>query len=160
LYKQIGALLDGREPEDMNPVNNPAFLLEAAATGGGFGLFGDFVKATENRFGQTPLEALAGPGLSMIGDALMLTFGNVLEKAGGAEDAKAGRELRRYLQRYTPIVSSHWATRGAYNRIVLDNLQWMIDPEADRSFKAQARQAEKDGRRYFVPPGSLTPLRN
>jgi hypothetical protein len=87
LYKQIGALLDGREPEDMNPVNNPAFLLEAAATGGGFGLFGDFVKATENRFGQTPLEALAGPGLSMIGDALMLTFGNVLEKAGGAEDA-------------------------------------------------------------------------
>jgi hypothetical protein len=157
LYLQIKGLLDGREPEDMNPVNNPGFWIKAGMTGGGFGLFGDFVKASENRFGQSPIEALAGPGVAFLGDAWMLTAGNLLEKAGGAEDAKAGRETRRFMQRYTPIVSSHWATRGAYNRIVLDNLQWMLDPEADRSFKAQARQAEKDGRRYFVPPGSLTP---
>ncbi|MGO4836089.1 hypothetical protein AB4144_27985, partial [Rhizobiaceae sp. 2RAB30] len=152
---QIKAILDGKKPEDMGP-GNPGFWLKASLQGGGFGLFGDFVKSSENRFGQSATEAIAGPGFAFFSDTLGLTVGNVLDVAAG-EKANAGREFRRYVGRYTPILASHWATRGAYNRIVLDNLQWMLDPEADKSFKAQAQNAKKNGTPFFLPPGSFTP---
>lgn len=155
-YLQIKALLDGREPEDMNPVENPGFWVKAGMQGGGFGLFGDFVKATENRFGQTMVESLAGPGVALINDVGKFTIGNALDVATG-QDTKAGREAVDLARRYTPILSSNWATRGAYNRVVLDNLQWMLDPAADKSFKAKARAAKKNGTPFWFPPGALTP---
>jgi hypothetical protein len=153
VYLQIGALLDGKKPEDMN---DPGFWLKAAYTGGGFGLFGDFVKSSENRFGQSPFESLLGPGPAAIGDAVKLTLGNAQAIAAG-EDTNIGRQTVQSLRRYTPVLSSHWATRGAYNRLVLDNLQWMLDPAADKSFKAQAAQAKKNGTPFFVRPGAFTP---
>jgi hypothetical protein len=154
VYLQIKALLDGKEPADMS---DPAFIVQAILTGGGFGLFGDFVKAGENRFGQSLGASLAGPGVAFLGDTLGLTVGNLLQAARG-EDPQLGREFTRYLRRYTPVLASHWATRGAYNRLVLDNLQWLTDPKADKSFKAQAQNAKKNGTPFFVAPGQLTPL--
>jgi hypothetical protein len=155
-YLQIQGLLDGKKPESMNPVDNPGFWLKAGLKGGGFGLFGDFVKSNENKFGQSPIEALAGPGVAFIGDIGTLTLGNAMLAATG-EDTKFARESRRFLGRYTPVIASHWATRGAYNRLVLDNLQWLTDPEADKSFKAQASRAKKAGTPFFLAPGALTP---
>ncbi len=153
-YLQIKALLDGKQPESMNPKENPEFWVKAGLQGGGFGLFGDFVKSSENRFGQSPTEAIVGPGFAFLGDSAALTIGNLL-KLPSDEKQNPGREARKYLQRYTPVLASHWATRFAYNRLVLDNLQWMIDPEADKSFKAQARLAQKNGSPFLVEPGSL-----
>jgi len=157
VYMQIKSLLDGKEPESMNPVDNPSFWFRASMQGGGWGLFGDFLKSTENRHGQSMLEGLAGPGLSFIGDTLGLTVWNTVELLMQKE-TNAGRETRRYLQRYTPWIASHWATRGAYNRVVLDNLQWLTDPKADKSFKAQVSQAKRNGTPFVVQPGALTPL--
>ena len=74
------------------------------------------------------------------------------------EKANPGRKLTQYLRRYTPVVASHWLTRGVYNRLVLDNLQWLLDPNADKSFKAQIGMAKKNGTPYMVAPGQLTPL--
>lgn len=155
VYLQILALLDGKEPENMNPVENPAFWLKAGFKGGGFGLFGDFIKSNENKFGQDLGDALMGPGLAFLSDTGKLTIGNAMETPGG--DTKIGRESVQYLRRYTPWIASHWATRGAYNRLVLDNLQWMLDPEADKSFKAMASRAKKNGTPYFIAPGSVHP---
>lgn len=154
IYMQIKAVLDGKEPAAMN---DPAFMTQAILTGGGFGLFGDFVKSSENRFGQSLGASLAGPGVAFLGDTLGLTVGNLLQ-AAQFEDPQLGREGTRYLRRYTPVLSSHWATRGAYNRVVLDNLQWLTDPGADKSFKAQAQNAKRNGTPFIVPPGALTPL--
>lgn len=155
-YIQIKAALDGKQPESMNPAENPAFWVKAGFQGGGFGLFGDFVKANENRFGQSMTEALLGPGPAFLSDTGKLTIGTALSPFGD-QTPNPGREVRRYLQRYTPVLSSHWAARGAYNRLVLDNLQWLTDPKADKAFKDQAARATKAGTPYFVEPGSLTP---
>ncbi|MDG4894616.1 hypothetical protein P9272_13645 [Mesorhizobium sp. WSM4976] len=167
-YLQIKSLLDFKKPEDMDPRSNPGFWFRAGIQGGGFGLFGDFVKSTENRFGQSMLESLAGPGVAFIGDTAGLTAGTLLaatrrETAKGREKsfmekANPGRKLTQYLRRYTPVVASHWLTRGVFNRLVLDNLQWMLDPNADMSFKAQIGLAKKNGTPYIVKPGQLTPL--
>ena len=156
-YLQIKALLDFKQPEDMNPATNPGFWLKSGLQGGGFGLFGDFVKSTENRFGQSLIESLAGPGVAFTGDMLGMTLGNVQSAISG-EKINPGRQLRKNLQRYTPIISSNWLTRGVYNRLVLDNLQWLTDPNADKSFKAQIGMAKKNGTPYMVKPGQLTPL--
>lgn len=158
-YLQIKALLDCKQPEDMNPTHNPGFWVKAGFQGGGFGLFGDFVKSTENRFGQSFAGALVGPGLAFIGDTAGLTVGNAVQALQG-DDPKFGRESVQYMRRYTPFIASHWATRGAYNRLVLDNLQWMLDPEADKSFKAQVSMAKKNGTPFLIPPGRYTPARN
>ncbi|TGP93846.1 MULTISPECIES: hypothetical protein [unclassified Mesorhizobium] len=155
-YMQLKSLLDGKKPEDMNPATNRSFWIRAGLQGGGFGLFGDFVKAGENRFGQTMTEALAGPVPAFLSDTLGLTVGNLQAVASG-EKANVGRNAVRYLGRYTPFLASHWATRGAYNRLVLDNLQWLLDPEADKSFKAKIGLAKKNGTPYFVKPGRYTP---
>lgn len=154
VYIQIKTMLDGKEPADMT---DPKFIGQAILTGGGFGLFGDFVKSSENRFGQSLGSSLMGPGIAFLGDSMGLTVGNLMQALQG-EDMQIGRDARRYLQRYTPVLSSHWATRGAYNRVVLDNLQWLTDPNADKAFKAQISQAKKNGTPFFIPPGSMSPL--
>jgi hypothetical protein len=157
-YIQIKNLLDGKDPEDMDA----AFMLKAVLTGGGFGLFGDFVKVSENRFGQSSVEALAGPGLAFLGDGFNLAWQMVADSVGvvrqdGEGFTSTASEGRQMLQRWTPIASSHPVTRAAYNRIVLDNLQYATDPDAHKAFKRKIAKAKKDGSPYFLPPGTLTP---
>ncbi|CDX54582.1 conserved membrane hypothetical protein [Mesorhizobium plurifarium] len=169
VYLQLKNLLDFKEPEDMRPDRNPGFWFRAMIQGGGFGLFGDFVKSSENRFGQSMIESLAGPGVAFIGDTLGLTAGTLLaatrsEKSHGKEKtflekAQPGRKLTKYLARYTPWVASHWLTRGVFNRLVLDNLQWALDPQADKSFKSRIGLQKKNGTPYFIKPGDWTPAR-
>ena len=157
-YIQIKNLLDGKDPEEMDA----AFMLKAVLTGGGFGLFGDFVKVSENRFGQSTVEALAGPGLAFLGDGFNLAWQMGADSVGLVRQDGEGikgtaSEARQALQRWTPIASSHPVTRAAYNRVVLDNLQYATDPNAHKAFKRKIAKAKKDGSPYFLPPGSLTP---
>ncbi|MBL4768238.1 MAG: hypothetical protein JKY94_11065 [Rhodobacteraceae bacterium] len=147
-YQQVRAVSDGKEPE---PVDNPAFWTKAFIKGGGGGLFADFVDASQTRFGQGIGSVVAGPGLSFFGDTMDITLGNIMYIWSG-EDLEFGKRAVNYLGRWTPIISSHPATRLAYRRLALDNLQWLTDPKADQSFKAKARK-----KKYFSQPGSFTP---
>lgn len=151
VYIQLKALADGKDPEDMTAA---AFWEKALLTGGGFGLFGDFLRASQNRFGQSTLEALQGPGIAFLSDAIGAAYKHATDPL--EEGRKAGDKL---LDRWTPVLSSHPLTRAAYRRVLLDNLQWATDPKADKSFKSKAAAAKKNGSGYFLPPGTLTPGR-
>lgn len=157
-YIQIKNVIDGKDPEAMDA----SFALKSVLTGGGFGLFGDFVKMTENRFGQSAIEAMAGPGLAFLGDSFNVIWQVAADAIGMARqdenDFKStASEARQYLQRWTPVVSSHPLTRAGYNRIVLDNMQYWTDPKAMKAFKRRIAKAKKDGSPFFLPPGSFTP---
>ena len=149
VYIQMKNLRDGRDPEDMT---EPSFWVRALVTGGSFGLFGDFLKASENRYGQSFLGALAGPVPAFLGDAISVAWHGALGEEGSARDA-----AMNVANRWTPFLSSHPAVSTAYRRVVLDNLQWAIDPRADKRFKAKASKAKSDGSPYFLPPGTFTP---
>jgi hypothetical protein len=153
IYNQIRGMLDGKDPEDMT---EPAFWGKSALTGGGFGLFGDFIKATENRFGQSLTEATFGPGIAYLSDAFHLAR-SFAESALTADVAPAGKQTAEFAGRWTPVVSSHPATRLAWRRIFIDNLQWATDPKAHKSFKARISKAKREGAPYWMPPGTLTP---
>ncbi|WP_024349630.1 hypothetical protein [Aurantimonas coralicida] len=153
---QIKSLADGKDLEDMSA---PSFWFKAMVTGGGFGLFGDFVNGSSNRFGQGFAGTLIGPAVAFLDDAAQLTVGNAIQFATG-EDTKLGREAVNFAGRYTPVASSWWATRGAYRRLMLDQLQWLVDPDADKSFKAKASQLKsRTGQEYWWPPGQAEPSR-
>lgn len=153
-YTQISNLLNGKDPEDMNPMTNPGFWGKAFVKGGGGGLFADFVNRAENQFGQSFAETLPGPGASFVGDTLDVTLRTIRAIIPGGEDQKLGRNASKYVGRYTPILSSHPATRTAYRRMFVDQLQWLTDPEAEASFKAQKRRASS-----WWEPGAMTPSR-
>lgn len=160
-YEQFKAMADGKDPV---PMDNVGFWAGAFAKGGGTGLFGDFVTKSENRFGQSFSSTLPGPGMAIIGDTLDLTVGNIWRLMRGDfvddpntkknERFNAGRQLSNYVGRYTPILSSHPATRLAHRRYLVDNLQWLTDPQAHKSFSAKARKKP-----YYWKPGTMGPQR-
>lgn len=172
VYIQLKAMADGKDPEPMGPENTD-FWLRAAIQGGGFGLLGDFIHATEDRFGNSLVETLAGPRASFVGDTLKISAGNAVEAGAEISAAalgarwpeinaatKAGREATQFAGRWTPILSSHWATRAAYRRLILDQLQWAVDPDADKSFKRKLDHARRErGQDYWWKPGESAPRR-
>jgi len=146
-YTQVLNILGGKDPEDMTTAS---FWGAAFVKGGGGGLFADFVNRAENRYGQSFAETLPGPGAAFIGDTLDLTLRGIQTIMGG-EDLKLGRNFSKYVGRYTPILSSHPATRAAYRRAFVEQLQWLTDPEADKSFRAQKNKGS-----FWWEPGEVT----
>lgn len=147
---QLRTIADGKDPEDME---KPQFWIKAFIAGGGGGLFADFFAKSENRFGGGILETLGGPGGAILQDVGDLTLGSIPRAARG-DDLELGKRVNDILARYVPVLPSHPLTRLAYRRLIIDQLQWMTDPKADKSFKAKQRAAK-----YYWGPGQLTPKR-
>lgn len=154
---------------DPRPMDDPKFWGAALAQGGGLGIFGDFLYATEARNGKTAAVTAFGPVGTLASDAWGLTGGNALEIAGGlldgeslgeaVEGAKVGRDIANVARNYNPLASLWW-TRAAYNRLVADNLQRALDPEAEEAFERRRRRMEREtGQGQWWGQGENTPSR-
>lgn len=157
-YDQVKSLLDGKDPPDMT---EGSFWVKAFVKGGGGGLFADFIDKAENRFGQSLGSTIGGPGVAFVSDTADMTLRGIHTIIGAAtgdadkvKEARIGRTVSNYAGRYTPVLSSHPATRLWYRRLFIDNLQWLTDPEADKSFKAKTKRNS-----HWWEPGNLTPTR-
>lgn len=146
-YTQILNVLNGKDPEDMTETK---FWVKAFVKGGGGGLFADFVDKSENRYGQSLVATLGGIGGAFIADTADLTLKGI-QGVIYPEDQEVGRAAAKYVGRYTPILSSHPLTRAWYRRAFVDQLQWLVDPDADKSFKAQKARAS-----HWWEPGNVT----
>lgn len=153
---QLKSIANGRDPQNMKDVK---FWMAAMATGGGFGIAGDFLFADQNRFGHSLGETLAGPTVGFVGDLMKFVGGNVQELAQG-KDTNAGKEAVDLAGRYTPFLSTAWQTRLAFKRLVIDQLQYQLDPHAVRRWRAAERKALKErGQGAWWPQGELGPAR-
>lgn len=152
---QMKEIAKGRDPREMN---DPKFVVAALLQGGGLGLFGDFLASTENRFGGGWAQSLAGPMVGFGYDLGSLTMGNVIQAAKG-EDTNFGRELTRFVRRYGPGGSIWWGAL-AWNRLVLDELQEALDPEAAAAWSAAERKRAREyGNAAWWAPGESAPSR-
>jgi hypothetical protein len=151
---QLKALRDGKDPQEMD---KPDFWGRALVQGGGLGIWGDFLLADTNRFGGTWAETLAGPTVGRLENAWNLTAGNVRQLATD-KDTNAGRELVKFLDANTPVASL-WYVKLAWQRVVLDQLQELMDPEAAAAFRRRQAYAEKQGTEYWWTPGDVAPER-
>lgn len=154
---QMKEIAQGRTPKDMD---NPTFWAAAFQQGGGVGIFGDFLYSGMfgvNRFGGSLAETLAGPGFGMATDIAKLTtgqFGEIIE----GKDTNIGTDLVNAVGRYTPVIGSLWYTRLGYERLVLNQLQLQVDPDARQRFRQEARRRETQfGTDYWWRKGETTP---
>lgn len=156
LALQLKNIANGK---DLQPMDDPKFWLQALATGGGFGIAGDFLFADVNRQGHSLGEQMAGPTIGLASDLLKLTAGNVQQATQGKK-TNAAREAVNFAGRYTPVLSSLFYTRAAYRRIFLDQLQYQLDPEAHQNFRQQEQRLRREThQQFFWPPGQLAPTR-
>ena len=153
---QLKAIANGRDPQD---IRTARFWQAAAATGGGFGILGDFLFADYSRYGQGFAQTASGPTAGLISDVLGFTLGNMAKAAQG-KPTDIGRQAVALTGRYIPVVGSTWYTRLAFQRELLDQLQYQVDPQAEKRWRNMARNAMKErGQGYFWPPGATAPAR-
>lgn len=152
---QMKELRAGRDPR---PMDSPQFLMAAALQGGGIGIFGDFLFANQNRFGGGLATTLAGPVVGLGQDTLDLTVGNV-DAALRGDKPRVGRDAIDYVRRYAPG-SNAWYADLVLNRAILDQMQRMVDEDAEADFRRQKRWREREfGNGYWWEPGDAAPGR-
>jgi hypothetical protein len=147
---QVKQLLSGKDPRDMSDWK---FWPAAFVQGGGAGLYGDFFNtAVSARTRGDIITAAAGPTVGVVADVIGLASPDFRALMEGRRTG-FGAELTRFLKANTPGTNLFY-TRLMLERGVWDNLQYLIDPEARRSFARQVQNARRDyGQKFYSPPG-------
>lgn len=152
---QLKAVAAGRDPRDMT---DPNFWGQAILQGGGLGIFGDFLFGEINRFGRGLGTTLAGPLAERGTDLINLTVGNIAELAEG-KDTHFAREALDFAHRNAPGASI-WYARLAAERLVIDQLKYLADPQAMKRFRAREQFFKKHyGQESWWRPGRAVPDR-
>jgi polyhydroxyalkanoate synthesis regulator phasin len=155
---QLKQMAQGRDPQNMDPMNNSAFWGAALLQGGGLGIYGDFLFSNLNRYGGGFATTFGGPLMQRANDAWNLTAGNLVQLASG-EKTHFGRELVKFAKGNTPG-SSIWYLRLGWERLLMDQLQFLVDPEANKAFKQRQRFFAKEyGQGFWWDPGQTAPSR-
>jgi hypothetical protein len=145
---QLKNIAHGRDPENMA---TPEFIGKAFLQAGGAGIYGDFINSAANRHGNGIGDTMLGPLPGFLNAPLSMTVGSAIRYARD-EKTNPGREAVQFARRYTPIVPFY--TRLAYNRLVLDEIQKVVDPEAHKSFRQQQQSLRRRTKQeFFYPPG-------
>ncbi|HEY0329164.1 MAG TPA: hypothetical protein VGC77_08685 [Rhodopseudomonas sp.] len=153
---QLKEMAKGNDPR---PMDDGKFWMAALMQGGGLGIFGDFFAAEASRTGGGLGETLAGPVIGLAGDALGLVA-EPLSAAAEGRNVNMGRAFARFQRMNTPVGSSLWYQRLAFDRIVSDQLQRFLDPEAETDWRRKERQRQRDyGTRPWWLQGDLAPDR-
>jgi hypothetical protein len=153
---QLKELAKGRDPR---PMDSKAFWMAAMFQGGGLGIFGDFFHSETSRAGGGLAETAAGPVISLAGDVIGMGASNI-QRAAEGEDLLLGRDVANLVRFNTPVASSLWYTRLAFDRMVFDELQRFLDPEAEAVWRRQERQRQRDfGSRSWWERGEMLPAR-
>lgn len=163
---QLRELARGNDPL---PMDDASFWGRALLQGGGLGVLGDAFYASMKRQGKSSDLGAFGPVGQAAADVNDATLGNALEIAGSVddgdsigeavEDARLGRDVVNIGRRWVPG-SSIWWLRAAWNRAVMDQLQRLLDPEAEEDFERRRRRMERDrDQGQWWPEGEPTPER-
>ena len=155
LAVQLKEMARGKDPRDMT---DPRFWGEAALQGGGLGIMGDFIRSETNRIGDGFGSTLMGPALSTISPVTDILVTAPLQMAFTDKSPNIGRQARRLLSNNTPVVPFY--LRAAYERAILDRLQSIADPQAQRAWRDQIRRTKQDyNQDWFWQPGDTMPER-
>lgn len=137
----------GRQPR---PADDPKTWIAAMTQGGGFGIMGDFMFGEVSRFGNKPLETLAGPTLGTAANAL-----DLWAKVRSGDDAASS--ALRLAQNNTPFLNLFY-TRIAMDHLFLWSVQEAMNPGSLR--RTEQRIQKENGQQFLVKPSQsyLDPL--
>jgi hypothetical protein len=153
---QAKNIIYGKDPEAMDPMNNPKFWVKALAAGGGLGVYGDMLNSTFTKSGRSWQAEVAGPIGGVIEDTLKLSSSQVRKLYEG-KDTNLATELTRVGRRYTP---GTFYTKLAVDRLLWDNIQTLADPDYRGSFRRMEETLRKEtGQQFWFAPGDNAPER-
>lgn len=155
---QLKDIAAGRDPR---PMNDSRFWKAALIQGGGAGIFGDFLYASENRFGGGFAGTAAGPMVGFASDAGKTFTGLVQAYSDGDPGKKdtAERQLLGFLNRNAGPTNL-WYMNTAFDRLVWDSLQDWSDADAAAAWSRETKRRAKDfGQGIYWPRGQMTPAR-
>lgn len=162
LGTQMREISRGRDPL---PMDNAAFIGKAFLSGGAMSIWGDFLFAGVNEYGQGPQDIAAGPLVGFVGDTSDLLLGDVFQWADtiGSLDrdfeSTTASKAVEWARRYTPMQSVWWA-KLALERNVFDRLQNIADPNAYRKRRQRMQKQQRErGNVNWWAPGRGTPDR-
>lgn len=137
----------GRQPR---PADDPKTWIAAMTQGGGFGIMGDFMFGEVSRFGNKPLETLAGPTLGTAANAL-----DLWAKIRSGDDAASS--ALRLAQNNTPFLNLFY-TRIAMDHLFLWSVQEAMNPGSLR--RTEQRIQQENGQKFLIRPSQsyLDPL--
>ena len=152
----------GRKPRPMDNIN---FWVAAFAQGGGAGIFGDFLFADYNRYGQGLMSSAFGPTGELVDKTYQLTFGNGKEVLAALaegetdivdiiDDTKIANETINYVERYTPDI---WQAHLIKNAL-FDQLELLADPDAQAKYNRIIRTRQREyNQEFWWEPGEPLP---
>jgi hypothetical protein len=159
---EMREILKGRDLvnfKNMNFEQQKDYWLARIIGGGGLGIFGDLIysEAEGENFGTDITDALLGLPVAFGKDTFSLLT-EPLKYFPGGDDPNVGNELSKYIKKYTPG-SSLWYLRAAWERIIVDTLQQLIDPDFHKRNQRNIKRSQnKEGRDYWWYPGDKTPI--
>ena len=130
---------------------DPRTIAAALIQGGGYGILGDYAFGQFNRFGQTPVEAVAGPVAGTIGELLQLysTARGSLTGDPNARPSDLGPEALRIAQNNTPFLNLFYLRR-VLDYLLFHSLQESMNPGYLR--RAERTMQQRTGQTYFLSP--------
>lgn len=152
---------DGRDPRkwlDEKTYLDWQMWGAAALQAGGLGIYGDFLFSDTGRHGGGFTQTIAGPLVGRVDNLMGLTMGNLAQRVRG-EKTNFGREATRAVRQNTPGGNLWWIGL-AYQRVLMDQLQHLADPDAHAAFRRQMLTRRKDyGQEFWWRPGETMPQR-
>lgn len=137
-------LAKGRTPRDPEL---PETWVAAAAQGGGFGIYGDFMFGEFNRFGRSFVSTAAGPTASVIDD-----LAEIYTRFRTGDDAAA--QVVRTLVNNSPFINLFY-TRVALDYLILYQIQETLNPGYLR--RLERKLLKDNNQQFIVPPSRVIP---
>lgn len=149
----ISEVLKGRQPPD---ITDPKFVNAVFWKTVSLGFYQDLIRGFTDA--ETSLQAgaqLGGPAVATMTDVGVLTSDMLAEVnsavTGSEDETRTGRQAIRTVRNFVP---RHWALDTAMERLVWDNMQRAVDPEAEQDFARRARRVEQG---MWWEPGNNSP---
>ena len=166
LSLQLKQAASGKDFAPMNPLYDSGRItwLRAFLTGGSFGVFGDFLASEHSSFGMGPYETLAGPVAEWPLSAVAGVVDTIKSLHAGKNrqplGTTAGNAAIKFARGMTPFMSTAWPLRAVFNRMFLDQLQYLVDRDAYHKQRMQeVHLAQDTGQQYWWRPGQMLPDR-
>ena len=159
MIQQGNELLAGREPRK---ATDPNAWKEAFLKGAALGILSEPLVYGQNAEGKDVAYELMGPLADQVFEGWTLGASAVDEAGswmtGEEKQTDAGRNSIRLFKKMAPL-STLFYTRLATDRLMYDNLQRMVDGEADEAFARRAAWYEENKQqRYWWAPGDPPPF--
>lgn len=140
-------LFKGKEPRDPT---DPKVWMASFVQGGGFGIYTDFLFGEASRFGNKPLETLAGPFASRAASAIDVVQQARLTATG--EEADLASKLFRFGQSSTPFANLFYVKPILDYAIFYRIQEWMNPGSMQRM---EQRVQRENNQQFLLRPSEV-----